>query len=130
MSTTQKQFSFTNENLYDQNIFGRVYPLFIKAKLDDNLEMLYDAVENYYDLTQHFYQSKSAEFLEKIDEIKLPKQSQATNKKELALIVITRKDAKRKLLAIWRDISNELHKTGYFKRTYVVDNNTLALPTR
>lgn len=128
---TKREFSFTNENLYDHNIFMRIFPQFIEALQQDKLKELHKIVESYYYLTQQFYQKDSSEIEtrlftihDKLSTITMIKtKSQLIKKNEIEV------EAKVELRQIWKEITNHLHSAGYFKKSYAIENNQLALQT-
>lgn len=120
MADKKKTFTFTNENLYDRNIFADVFPNFGNALDSDSYEELFKSVQKYFFYTQHFYQDKSALISDKLitaSEL-LDKSETVITKPQQRELIKRRQKAKVLLLQCWMDISNAMHANNYFKRSY------------
>lgn len=119
MADKQKSFTFTNENLYDQNVFSRLYPDFLQALSDNDNSKLFKSVQGYYFITQHFYQNKAEEIGKLIVSAseKLDTSQRVKTEKQRIQQIKKKQEAKILLLQAWTKISNELHAKNYFKRS-------------
>lgn len=130
----KKNFVFTNENLYDQNIFGGVYPAFREALISDKGKDLYSAVEQYFYLTQHFYKGKKSDAVETaLFEAQKDMFSAPADKRNIKAGLIHEKKrevAKLKLRKIWKVISNHLDNDQYFKKSFHTGGSSYAVPTK
>jgi hypothetical protein len=129
MTNNKKQVVFTNEIIYERNISDRIWPRFLQAQLDSNIEEAWLSVKCYFLFTQQWYQEQSPAVIKKIRQIKTtigkPKTvGQAKNEAQI------KAKAWIDIETVWCQISNNLEDYGIFKRNFTHDNNALALPGR
>jgi len=124
----KKEFVFTNENLYDQNIFGKIFPNFILALESNDLDKLFNTTQSMYFLTQHFYQTKSKDILELLatasEQINKQKGRTHTEAREISKLNAA---CKTNLLLAWTTMCNKLHASGFFKKSFTTDSYDLPL---
>ena len=128
MSVNNKQFMFTNEVLYERNISDRIWPLFLQAQIDKDLDQAILAVKCYYLYTQQWYQKQSPDIGEKINKLLLP--PRAATVQNAQANAIYRQKTWKEVNAVWMQICNCLEGYGLFKRSFVSDPNQLALHSR
>jgi len=128
MTDKNKKVVFTNEILYERNISDRVWPRFLEAQINQDLQEAILATKMYYLFTQQWYQSESGAIGKRLREIKLI--AKPKTYKEATQAQLLKSKAWIEVEDIWCKISNRLEQYGIFKRNFTPDTNTLALPTR
>jgi len=128
MTKDNKKVLFTNEVLYERNISDRVWPAFLEAQIQQDLQKAILATKMYYLFTQQWYPKQSKDIAKRIREIKLLTKPQTT--KQLLQSQMLKDKAWITVEEIWCDISDYLENYGIFKRNFTPDSTAMALPMR
>jgi len=119
------EFSYTNEAMFDKLVFGEIFPDYFQALKANNLENMYTAVLSYHTFCQHFLnQKKSEELFARLTLVSAFLGVSAKTRQEQTMLMQKRARIRAELITIWKEISNELHKIKYFKRSVELTETT------